>query len=256
MVALRDRNHKRIPQMPRHLKDLLRGFMTHQMSRKARQAACFKCEGSVVVLAPHPDDEVFGCAGLIARLAERGKNIAIAVMSGGGGSHRNCCNVSDDILIANRRKLTLNACRLLGLDSDRILFLDFKDGAIGEDDTENIDRLKEFVRQVNPDNVFVPHNGEGWADHLATRRIGLALAPEHAQVWEYCVWMWYYRQKSLDWASARSLRMDKEEHARKLAAIREYTDPCAPCGNPWSGVLPPLFVKANSTDTELFFRIR
>lgn len=148
-----------------------------------------------MVLAPHPDDEVFGCAGLIARMPRDGKEVHVAVMSGGGGSHRNCCNVSDDVLITNRRKLTVNACRILGLDSDRILFLDFKDGAIGEDDTENMDRLKEFVRQVNPDNVFVPHNGEGWADHLATRRIGLALAPEHAQVWEYCVWMWYYRQK-------------------------------------------------------------
>lgn len=210
---------------------------------------------SLLVLAPHPDDEVFGCAGLIARMLKDGKEVHVAVMSGGAGSHRGCCDTDEQAIVHNRRKLTLNAAKTLGLDSDRILFLDFKDGAIGEDDTENMDRLKEFVRQVNPDNVFVPHNGEGWADHLAARRIGLALAPEHAQVWEYCVWMWYYRQKGLDWASARSLRLGKEEHARKLAAIREYTDPCAPCGNPWSGVLPPLFVKANSTDTELFFKI-
>ena len=238
-----------------NLKETARRFFISRLNRKARQAACFKCEGSVMVLAPHPDDEVFGCAGLMARALKEGKDVHVAVMSGGAGSHRGCCGTDEQAIVCNRRKLTVNACRLLGLDSDRILFLDFKDGAIGEDDTENMDRLKEFVRQVNPDNVFVPHNGEGWADHLATRRIGLALAPEHAQVWEYCVWMWYYRQKSLDWASARSLRMDKEEHARKLAAIREYTDPCAPCGNPWSGVLPPLFVKANSTDTELFFKI-
>lgn len=238
-----------------NLKETARRFFISRLNRKARQAACFKCEGSVMVLAPHPDDEVFGCAGLMARALKEGKDVHVAVMSGGGGSHRGCCDADEQAITANRRRLTVNAAKALGLSADRILFLDFKDGAICEDDTENMDRLKEFVRQVNPDNVFVPHNGEGWADHLAARRIGLALAPEHAQVWEYCVWMWYYRQKSLDWASARSLRMDKEEHARKLAAIREYTDPCAPCGNPWSGVLPPLFVKANSTDTELFFKI-
>lgn len=226
------------------------------MSRKARQAVSFKCKGSAVVLAPHPDDEVFGCGGLMARALKEGKDVHVAVMSGGGGSHRGCCDTDEQAIVDNRRKLTLNAAKTLGLGADRILFLDFRDGSIGEDNTENMDRLKEFVRQVNPDNVFVPHHGEGWADHLATRRIGLSLAPEHAQVWEYCVWMWYYRQKSLDWASARALRMDKEGHARKLAAIREYTGPCAPCGNPWSGILPPLFIKANSTDTELFFRIR
>lgn len=238
-------------------KDAVRDAMiTKRLHRALRLGGELQTNGnSLLVLAPHPDDEVFGCGGLMARALKEGKDVHVAVMSGGGGSHRGCCNADEQSITANRRRLTVNAAKALGLSSDRILFLNFKDGAICEDDKENMERLKEFVRQANPDNIFVPHRGEGWPDHLAARRIGLALAAQNTTVWEYCVWMWYYRQKSLDWTSARSLRLDKEEHSRKLAAIREYTGPCAPCGNPWSGVLPPLFVKANSTNTELFFKI-
>jgi hypothetical protein len=39
--------------------------------------------GSVMVLAPHPDDESLGCGGLIAELAENGRPPVIVVMSDG-----------------------------------------------------------------------------------------------------------------------------------------------------------------------------
>jgi len=39
----------------------------------------------VLVLAPHPDDEVFGCGGCIARYAEAGADVRVLVLSDGGG---------------------------------------------------------------------------------------------------------------------------------------------------------------------------
>lgn len=104
--------------------------------------------------------------------------------------------------------------------------------------------------------ILVPHSGEGWSDHLATRRIGLSLADAESEIWEYCVWMWYYNVWKLDRHAARILRMSKSEHRKKLAAMDAYTKALAPCGKPWSGVLPGVFLWANRRDKELFFKVR
>ena len=50
--------------------------------------------------------------------------------------------------------------------------------------------------------------------------------------------------------------MTESEHQKKLEAIKAYHSALAPCGKPWVGVLPNLFVKANSTNIELFFKVK
>ena len=40
-------------------------------------------EGPVLVLASHPDDEVLGCGGTIARLAQDGVDVDIAILGEG-----------------------------------------------------------------------------------------------------------------------------------------------------------------------------
>ena len=76
------------------------------------------------------------------------------------------------------------------------------------------------------------------------------------QLYEYCVWFWYYNAKVADWQQARVLSMTVEEHEAKLAAIDAYISPLAPCGNPWSGVLPRVFVNANRWKKELYFKAK
>ena len=238
------------------IKNILKNRILSQSQKKSAKLNEFKTDGSVLILAPHPDDEVFGCGGLIARLTAEGKRTHIIVMTGGGASHRECCDVAAADVIAARRELTLKAAKELGLSSEYIHFLDFEDGHIGKRPESEVLKLRSLIATIKPDTVFVPHCGEGWPDHLAVRELGLDLVPESTVIFEYCVWMWYYRQKHLDWSKATKLKMTQKEHSQKLSAITAYTTACAPCGKPWVGVLPKLFVKANSTDTELYFRLR
>lgn len=238
----------------------IKTFIRSLLIRWRRHLACgrahMKINGRCLILAPHPDDEVFGCGGLIARLAADGRAPYVVVLSGGGGSHRSCCDVAEKEIVSARRILTRQSAVELGVPAENIFELDYPDGNIGGDHPAQEARLCEIIDEVTPDIVLVPHRGEGWPDHLAVREIGLRLAPAQAEVYEYCVWMWYYLQRSLDWTNAASLRMTPDEHDRKQAAIRAYTSECAPCGKPWVGVLPKLFVKANSADVELFFRLK
>lgn len=210
----------------------------------------------IVIIAPHPDDEVFGCGGLIARLIAECHAPHVIVLTGGGGSHRGCCSTSESYIISARRKLTHKAMSALGLPESHIHELDFTDGHIGEGNSEEKKKLESLISEINPDVILVPHHGEGWPDHLAARDFGIELTGENTKVYEYCVWMWYYRQKNLDWNNAYVLKMSKAEHQKKLEAIKTYHSALAPCGKPWVGVLPKLFVEANSTKLELFFKIK
>jgi len=210
-----------------------------------------------VIIAPHPDDEVLGCGGLIARLISNGIYPDIIIMSGGGASHQSCCGVeaSQTDIIAHRHSLALNAADVLGLPHKNIHFLNYPDGGICWDHSET-KRLSSELMELRPDAVFIPCYGEGWSDHLRTTEIVKRIVPDEIIVWSYCVWMWYYNFWRLDWTNAYRLKMTKSELGIKRKAMDAYLKPMAPCGNPWSGVLPNLFMKAHYGRYELFFKER
>ena len=209
--------------------------------------------GSCLFLAPHPDDEAIGCGGLIARLCAAGRPPHVAILTGGGKSIADNV-VSSEEIIAQRRRLTLLSAKCLGVPEDHIHFLDFEDGNIAARPTEEVNRLARLIQELAPDNVFVPHRGEGWSDHLATRRLGKDLATAEATVWEYSVWMWYYNYWKLDWLMGARATLTAEELEAKGRAVAAYVEPKAVNGRPWSGDLPAGFLRANLKDMELYFK--
>lgn len=216
-------------------------------------------EGRIVIVAPHPDDEIIGCGGLITRLISQGNSPHIIIMTGGEGSHNGCCDTPKKDIVNARRHLTRNALAILGLSAKYLHELNFKDGNINSDDAE-VESLKRLITEINPQSIFVPHWGEGWRDHINTAKlirniINSSSILTKPKVWEYCVWMWYYNVwRGLDWKNCYKVAMTKEELSRKRVAMQAYISPLAPCGKPWSGVLPKLFIKANRGNTELYFK--
>lgn len=225
--------------------------------RKTRATLCkkFKLSGQYLILAPHPDDEALGCGGLISYLCYQNDPPHVVILTGGGKSLRGIDSIDENNIIENRRKLALNSAKELGLPEENIHFLDFNDGCILKRPKTEMTRLKNLIDKLNPDNIFVPHNGEGWPDHIAAREIGIEIAPKGSTLWEYCVWMWYYNVWNLDWKNANVLRMNKRDFSAKLRAIDAYVKPLAPCGIPWSGILPKSFLKANRSKSELYFKL-
>lgn len=238
------------------LKNWVKSFLIRIKHQRSKYCTKFQLNGCVAIIAPHPDDEVFGCGGLIARLVAEGNAPHVIVLSGGSGSHRSCCSTSEYDIIAARRNLTHKATSVLSLPASHLHELDFADGHISEFNPEEKKKLEAWISEINPDVILVPHHGEGWPDHLATRELGIELDGNNVEIYEYCVWMWYYRQRNLDWNNAYVLKMTEAEHQKKLEAIETYHTALAPCGKPWVGVLPKLFVEANSTNLELFFKIK
>ncbi|MBV8400094.1 MAG: PIG-L family deacetylase, partial [Acetobacteraceae bacterium] len=83
----------------------------------------------VLVLAPHADDESCGCGGLIAEACERGRSIAVAIVTDGVGSHPHSRAYPPPRLQAVRESEAREAVAALGLAADRLHFLGLPDTA-------------------------------------------------------------------------------------------------------------------------------
>lgn len=242
--------------MFRLVKDLIRWVRTLVLHVAFCRTEHLTTKDRTLIVAPHPDDEVFGCSGLIQRLLREAKRVDVVILSGGGKSHAGCCQIDASLLIDARRDLSREAAGLLGLPLQNLHFLNYPDGSISYDCQET-GQLKNLIEELQPDAIFVPHRGEGWSDHLAAGAIVRKLVGKTPKVelYAYCVWFWFYNVWNIDWKNARILAMSPQEHKMKNRAIDAYVLPKAPCGKPWSGVLPGVFVRANRWKKELYFKM-
>lgn len=218
---------------------------------------------SILVIAPHPDDEVFGCGGLIVRTLTEGGQVHVIVLTDGEHSHHSCCDLSSGRIRHARRDLAVKAAKPLSLDKNHITFLDWGDGQLTDarlaEIEQKVDELACQIRCLQPQVVFVPHPFEGWADHMAAElltRSAIERSGITCKLFHYCVWFWFSmllrRAFRVDWRRARLLDI-RDVYSQKQAAMYAYLEPCAPCGNPWSGVLPPELLRAFRWNKELFF---
>ncbi|WP_455587179.1 PIG-L deacetylase family protein [Bacteroides sp.] len=210
-----------------------------------------------LIIAPHPDDEIIGCAGLIQHQLSKNKKTHIIFLTGGENSHSGHCKISQETIIKARKELAINTNKKLGLPIENLHFLNYPDGRINYEHQETT-KLGKLLKEIVPQVIFIPHKGEGWSDHIQAGHIikKLTLHQSGIRIYEYCVWFWYYNTWKIDWKNTQLLNMTKEEHFKKKEAIDKYIYPQAPCGKPWSGTLPKIFINANCWNKELYFRIK
>lgn len=112
----------------------------------------------VLVLAPHADDEVFGCGGLITRLARQGAHVAVRILT----------RPDDASLAQQRLSESCQAAALLGYPSP--VMWELQDGALPE--LAAVSRwLKDEIERCTPDLILAPSPWEMHRDH---RRVGEA----------------------------------------------------------------------------------
>jgi len=97
---------------------------------------------SIVVFAPHPDDEVIGCSGIIMQALARGARLKVVDITSGDGfaaaaadlSHKKLDQVGpDDFFALSRLRQTQsrNALEILGGKADDLIVLGYPDGDLG-----------------------------------------------------------------------------------------------------------------------------
>lgn len=128
--------------------------------------ASWAVKGTALVVAPHPDDEILGCGGVVVAHREQGVDVHVAVMTDGGLG--NPGGEGGPEYVALRKQETLRALDLLGGAQHH--FLDYADGAL-RDNWEPVEDLVGLMDRVRPKTLLVPSPYEVHPDHRATSLI-------------------------------------------------------------------------------------
>lgn len=123
----------------------------------------------VLVLAPHPDDEVFGCGGALALYAERSTAIHVHVLTDGAGYAPAEARAA---MHATRRSESEDALRQLGGGIEHS-FASYKDRCLLQE-SGLIAHVLQLLERQCPQMVLAPSPWEIHPDHQATSRAALA----------------------------------------------------------------------------------
>jgi N-acetylglucosamine malate deacetylase 1 len=142
----------------------------------------------VLVISPHPDDDVIGCGGTLRRHVLHGDQVRVIYLtSGGQGGHGRPPDETAHLREAEARA----AASILGLQD--VEFWREPDGGCRV--TQNlVERLRVIITDWQPRRIYVPHEQEMHPDHRAAARLvrramSIQGAPSnHTIVLTYEVW--------------------------------------------------------------------
>jgi LmbE family N-acetylglucosaminyl deacetylase len=118
---------------------------------------------SILILAAHPDDEVLGCGGTIAKFTEVGVDVNVAFFADGVFSRADQL-ASHQQELSSRRIAAQKACDMLGVKS--VSFGDFPDNRMDKVPLlEIVQAVEVLVAKHQPDTVFTHHAGDVNIDH-------------------------------------------------------------------------------------------
>lgn len=213
-------------------------------------------DSRAVIVAPHPDDEVLGCAGLLMHLARSGHEILLIAVSDGERSHSSESAFSSDLLSHVRPAETSEALTALGITNITIMRAQLPDSRVGEHQRKLQDLLSAYLQRS--DIVFASWHRDGHPDHeavgLASRDAARAIG---CRLIEIPIWMWHWRtpdHQDIPWQRARKLALDPDMQARKKAALecyRSQLEPDRSTGN--AAILPPEVLAHFQRDFEIYF---
>lgn len=178
--------------------------------------------GKILVLAPHPGDDIFGAGGTLAKHGDQGDEIRIIYLCDGrSGTKRATTEIVREELKKTRRTEAIEATEVLGIKSNALTFWGYRDGQLSANKT-TIKALTQVLSDYVPNIIYVPHPNDGEADHVATAQIlaktlSAVGSDLPAEIWSYEVSQPAFLNRLID-ISATAIQKERaiEAHASQL----------------------------------------
>jgi len=117
---------------------------------------------TILVIAPHADDEILGCGGIINKYSNEGHEVIILIAT---NASKGAPELYKQSKVDNVRKEALTAHKLLGVSET--LFLEFPAPKLDVYPIYKMaNNIAEIIAKYKPTTLFVPHRGDIHKDHL------------------------------------------------------------------------------------------
>ena len=185
-------------------------------------AKSFAPNQRVCIFAPHPDDEVLGCGGLLQQLAANGNPIVLIHVTNGTQSHPNSQIYSQESLDTIRPQESVKALEVLGIAHQvKTIALDLTDGNVFSQQDQFQQRLTSIIQ---PNDVLItPFMRDGHPDHEATGLVVASFAKQyHLACYQVLIWAWHWAKPAdnrIPWHHAIRVDLTPEQLQRKIEAI-------------------------------------
>jgi LmbE family N-acetylglucosaminyl deacetylase len=200
-----------------------RTWIAQQRFIAADPAELFRDQSRLVVVAPHPDDEILAAAGLMQAATRVGIPIILVAVTNGTGSHPGSLCWPVDRLDVERPRETTLALSELGVHAKQIR-LGLGDGSLAMSAKKLESAIGAALHECDlvvttwrfdghPD-----HEATGFACSVATRSVGARLL--EAPIW---AWQWALPADTrLPWTCVQRLDLSAEDIQRKRLALRAF----------------------------------
>jgi LmbE family N-acetylglucosaminyl deacetylase len=121
-------------------------------------------KGNVLVLAPHPDDEVFGCAGAIMQHVSQNDSVQVVIVTDGSAATIHSNSDSRIKYIETRQNESLIAAQVLGYGTPEFWSITDRTLKCNEN---FIQRLVNYIKDKQISLVYAPSVMEIHPDHYA-----------------------------------------------------------------------------------------
>lgn len=230
--------------------DLIRAYLLMILS-KCRYFTLQK-EQSILILAPHPDDETFGLGGTILQTILQGGHVSVVFLT--DGENTGTWNIEEEI---RRQRIALSeaAMETAGVSKDNIYRLHLTDGSLPMPAQKGnewlVAQIALLIDQIKPDLVFATSDMDFWPfDHVAcahAARQAIIQASHNPKLFYYWVWTWYnfrpWKKNNLRKRLIYKVGIS-EVFQKKASMANLYLQSLTPNKKPWSGILPPSLIKA------------
>jgi N-acetylglucosamine malate deacetylase 1 len=229
---------------PTSVKDIIRAQLLLSEHNRDPQLIRELKKGRVLVLAPHMDDDVFGCGGTIRHHVLSGSCVTIVYLTDGRtghgpfppGSTRAGIKAAEDALVEQRKREAICALEILGIQ--RSMFMDCPEGKLlGNRDWA--DQLKHIIDDSNPDVIYLPSLMDDHEDHWHANCLFYQAAcnlPDRRRREIYCrgyeIWTPLYANQYIDISNVIEIKMqamrqfesqlDRLDFVRTTRALNAY----------------------------------
>jgi len=216
-----------------------------------------------LVLSPHPDDETFGCGGLIKLKRDAGVRVRVILLTD-GEAVASAPGESREAVVSARRREFIEACHKLGLRKENLRWMHLPDGKVphsGQPGFKSaMQSLLAEIKSFSPGEVYCTHIQDAHKDHVAAGHLARAALGQYSHpctLFYYPIWMWHYTDSGLQhrllgtgaWRLDIAATKDAKRQAMAvyLQAVKTIK------GDPYCGRLPGYIMYNASRDYEVFF---